>query len=65
MGGEWKHRALQELMGPEFSEEEIRRNGITAHPDAIWKRGGIPTAIIEIKNTLMVNRLKSGEGSST
>jgi len=24
---------------------------ITAHPDAIWKAGGIPTAIIEIKTT--------------
>jgi hypothetical protein len=27
------------------------RQGITAHPDAIWKLGGIPTAIIEIKTT--------------
>jgi len=52
MGGEWKHRALQELLGPEFScEEEIRWNGITAHRDAIWKPGGIPTAIIEFKTT--------------
>jgi len=25
MGGEWKHRALEELLGPEFScEEEIK-----------------------------------------
>ena len=52
LGGEWKHRALQELLGPEFScEEEIQWNGITAHPDAIWKPGGIPPPIIEIKTT--------------
>jgi len=40
------------LLGPEFSSEaEIQWNGITAHPDTIWKPGGIPTAIIEIKTT--------------
>jgi len=53
MGGEWKHRALQELLGmEEFScEEEIIWNDIIAHPDAIWRPGDIPTAIIEIKTT--------------
>jgi len=52
MGGEWKQRALQELLGPEFScEEEINWNGIKAHPDATWKPGGVPTAVIEIKTT--------------
>lgn len=50
--GEWKHRALQELLGPEFScEEEIIWSDIISHPDAIWKPGGIPTPIIEIKTT--------------
>jgi len=52
MGGEWKHRALQELLGPEFScEEEVEWNGIKAHPDAIWKPNGVPTCVIEIKTT--------------
>src|SRR5215831_14776022 len=52
MSGEWKHRALQELLGPEFScEEEVEWNGIKAHPDAIWKPNGVPTCVIEIKTT--------------
>jgi hypothetical protein len=54
MGGEWKHRALQELLGDEYDcEKEIIWEGksgikIVGHADAVHKQTGV---VVEFKTT--------------